>query len=378
MDIICEQSKCTGCGLCRNVCPTGAIEMIENQEGFLFPLIKKEKCINCSKCSKRCPVNAKIMRNTPLSVKAGYANDERIAMHSSSGGAFSCLANIIFRNNGVVAGVYYDSADGELKHGIAKNKEELNLMRLSKYYQSNTGEIYSIVSDYLKKHVLVLFTGTACQIAAIQSFVSDEEREYLITADILCHGVTNSKVVKSYLQSKEKKYKSTIKDFFFRIKSGKKGWYGGGGARMRLVFVGDRVVDTDNQTDTYFVGFNNSLFLRNCCDARITRERFYSGVSLILVNTIIAEKYINELNEEMTMMDADIELAVSSNRSLKMPYLRHKDRENFFTELSKEKDFDGIIRRIFWKYYIDIYVRRLLRMMVGNNGYEKLKKILKG
>ena len=52
---ICEKSNCTGCGSCFNICPTSAIEMVENEQGFIEPRIDEKKCINCGLCKNKCP-----------------------------------------------------------------------------------------------------------------------------------------------------------------------------------------------------------------------------------------------------------------------------------------------------------------------------------
>ena len=54
---ICHEEKCTGCALCRNVCPKKCIRMEYNDEGFLVPYIDKNMCINCNMCKKKCPMN---------------------------------------------------------------------------------------------------------------------------------------------------------------------------------------------------------------------------------------------------------------------------------------------------------------------------------
>lgn len=48
--------KCTGCGICIDVCPKGAIVM-ENDKAF----VRIENCRNCRVCIKACPVNAFIV-----------------------------------------------------------------------------------------------------------------------------------------------------------------------------------------------------------------------------------------------------------------------------------------------------------------------------
>ena len=35
------KAKCCGCTACANVCPRGAIKMIEDEEGFKYPYIDK-------------------------------------------------------------------------------------------------------------------------------------------------------------------------------------------------------------------------------------------------------------------------------------------------------------------------------------------------
>jgi len=45
--------KCTGCGLCVDVCPVEAISL-ENDKAK----IDAEKCVDCSQCVEECPNEA--------------------------------------------------------------------------------------------------------------------------------------------------------------------------------------------------------------------------------------------------------------------------------------------------------------------------------
>ena len=49
-----EKSVCCGCGACANACPTGAIKMTLDTEGFIYPSVDDSKCCSCGKCKKVC------------------------------------------------------------------------------------------------------------------------------------------------------------------------------------------------------------------------------------------------------------------------------------------------------------------------------------
>lgn len=47
---------CCGCGACNAICPRNAIKMIDDEEGFEYPMIDKDLCIGCDLCIKVCPL----------------------------------------------------------------------------------------------------------------------------------------------------------------------------------------------------------------------------------------------------------------------------------------------------------------------------------
>jgi coenzyme F420-reducing hydrogenase beta subunit len=55
-----DKYSCCGCGACANVCPTKAITMSMDSEGFCYPVVNKAKCCNCNKCIAVCHTSMKM------------------------------------------------------------------------------------------------------------------------------------------------------------------------------------------------------------------------------------------------------------------------------------------------------------------------------
>lgn len=53
-----RKEECCGCTACFSVCPKAAITMIDDEEGFSYPVIDDTKCIRCYQCNKVCPIKA--------------------------------------------------------------------------------------------------------------------------------------------------------------------------------------------------------------------------------------------------------------------------------------------------------------------------------
>ena len=55
-----EKSDCCGCSACFAICPNKAINMIADEEGFLYPCINLDKCCLCYLCLTVCPYKCNV------------------------------------------------------------------------------------------------------------------------------------------------------------------------------------------------------------------------------------------------------------------------------------------------------------------------------
>ena len=97
---------------------------------------------------------------------------------------------------------------------------ECNIFNGSKYVQSNIGGCFSCVEDDLKKGLQVIFSGTPCQINALNAFLVKNNclADNLLTIDILCHGTPCARLWTDYRSWLEEKYNSRLVEFSFRYK----------------------------------------------------------------------------------------------------------------------------------------------------------------
>lgn len=51
-----SKEECCGCSACYSVCSRKAITMVEDKEGFAYPVIEKRLCVGCQICIGVCPI----------------------------------------------------------------------------------------------------------------------------------------------------------------------------------------------------------------------------------------------------------------------------------------------------------------------------------
>ena len=71
------RERCTGCGACSNGCPKGAIRMVPDREGFLYPEVT-DGCVQCGHCAHVCPVMKQREHRTDPAVFAVWNQDAAV------------------------------------------------------------------------------------------------------------------------------------------------------------------------------------------------------------------------------------------------------------------------------------------------------------
>lgn len=213
-----EKVKCSGCMACISICPKMCIKAIKNTEGFEYPVVDGNKCIECGQCEKVCPnMMQESQGNLLQDTYAAYALNEEIREKSSSGGIFSVLAEEILKEKGVVFGAAMSQNCRTVEHIMIKEVAELSRLRGSKYVQSQIGDTYQSVKEYLETGTKVLFSGTPCQVNGLANYLQ-KKYENLILVDIICHGVPSPLIWEKYVVEWEKEHRTQITEVNFRYK----------------------------------------------------------------------------------------------------------------------------------------------------------------
>lgn len=340
---------CTGCGACKQVCPTKAISMKPvNEEGFLESVTDFDKCIDCNQCRMTCPQNIKAKLNVPqLNLAVRDKDDEELEV-SASGGAFAAAARVILSQGGVVVGAAYND-DLTVSHRIVDNLKDLPQLQSSKYVQSDTAGTFKEVKKLLREGKTVLYSGTPCQIAGLKGFLR-KDYDNLYTMDVICHGVASPKLFAKYLEWLGGKMGGKIIYYDFRDKS--TGW--------GLDYMTKTKTKTKTKPcslDPYYHHFLAGDTYRECCYHCLYSQKervsditigdywgiekehpsFNStkGVSCLLVNTDKGTRLWNMISTEFVSLESTFDKIANANHNLKHPTARPAVRDNIYKQIDE-------------------------------------------
>ena len=330
--------SCFGCNTCRDVCPTSAINMVEDKEGFSYPVIDEEKCIHCNLCRKVCPYGKYRLKEEkteafPKVYAAMHKNDE-VLEESTSGGMFTPMYKNMIARGGRVVGVRY-TEDMDVIYDIAQTEEECKKFRGSKYVAADVKDVKPRVKKLLDEGIPVLFTGNPCQIAGLKNYLR-KDYDNLYTVEIICHGTPSPKVFRLYIEYLEELYKSKVIDFEFRNKL--RGW---STPYICVKFEsGEVLLEQANRNNFNRAFLSNNIQRPVCYNCEFASlklgvgditigdywgiekehpEMFdQKGVSMIKINNDHGLKFFNEFESQFNLIPSTYEKAYGANHKKPM------------------------------------------------------------
>lgn len=352
---ITDRINCCGCNACGDICPKQAITFKTDIEGFWYPEVDMQKCIDCGLCEKTCPIiNVDSLKKNDLLESVCYAAENKnleVVFDSTSGGLFSAMADIIYRNNGYVGGAVFNDDFKSVRHFISNDKKDLPRLRSSKYLQSSLEGFYCQVRDLLKSGENVLVCGSPCQMAALRAFLR-KDYENLIIVDYVCRGINSPKVWGKYIDSFEERYGHKV--IYAKAKSKEYGWRN---LTQKVILDNGKAYYETRYQSNFTKGYlQTGVYCRpSCYDcqfkgypriADFTLADFWGiekvdqsmeknlGTSLVMVNSRKGEAFFEKVKQKINYIQVPFKSIEPSNPSLRYSLDKPKvGREEFFRDL---------------------------------------------
>ena len=350
-----EKAECCNCTACVNICPVNAISIKTDNCGFEFPCIDKEKCLNCGLCQTVCQYKNILKKNKTQVVYASATKNEDLLLSTASGGVFSTIAQNFLNNDGIVYGAsMYDNGEIDPKIIRVDKKENLVLLKGSKYVQCDLNDTFLKVKDDLESGKKVLYSGLPCQIAGLKQFLVKDYNN-LTTIDIICHGVPSKRMFLDFLKNLGKKRNGRVTEFVFRDKTKGQGQT----ARFSLECGSKKnTYITNGKLLSYFGLFLKQEIYRESCykclhtscerNSDITLGDYWGiyiehgtevnaseltntkGISCVLINTQNGVDIISSVKKDLILLESTFEKVSRHNNQLREPSKHSKLRDIIF------------------------------------------------
>ena len=345
-----DTSKCTGCKMCADVCPADAINFVEDRGGFWYPEVDEEKCIKCGLCEKKCPsLNAYQSKNREPEVYAAWLKDTKQRLNCTSGGVCFALSNYIIERGGYVAGVEYTEDFKSARYVLVNDQEGLQRITQTKYFQADTNGVFKKVKALLEKNKVVLFVGTPCYNAALDSFLG-KEYENLIQCDFVCRGNPSPLVHRKHIEYQEEQNGSKV--VVAHSKNKKKGWSCFG---TYFKFANGKEFYKDryhNPMTIMFIGKNmNSRDACFSCNYRkiprvsditvgdfwgiegVAKEDMFNGISLLMINSDKGRAIFENVKDSLCVCEKSLEDVERGNPVLYRNPIKSELTDTFLEDL---------------------------------------------
>lgn len=390
---ITDKKQCCGCTACASICPKSCIEMKRDIEGFEYPDVDKTKCVDCHLCEKVCPIiNEREDNPIPQRAFIVQHKDDNIRLDSSSGGAFTAIAEYVLDNDGVVFGVQYDE-DMNVVHTYIENKNDIYKYRNSKYVQSKLGNSFVLVKNFLESGRLVCFSGTPCQVEGLRHYLM-KDYENLILVDLICHAVPSPLVWEKYRDNMKQRY-GDISNIRFRDK------YYGYRYSTLSIFTKDRQkavyhegIDTDFMLRAFFSNICNRPSCYNCRFKKRYRSSDFTiwdcfnirhlcknmddnmGTTRVLIHSSKGRDIFKEVSARLNCHELDPDILVKDVKEMKHSVDENPKRNEFMREVASHDV--GYMSQKYFTNSAKAKIEKYIRITLCKMGiYDLLKDIAK-
>ena len=298
-------------------------------------------------------------KNQPIKIYGVKRKSLTLRRESQSGGAFSVIAEYVLKIGGIVYGCGFDT-NLDVIYLRIDNMNDLKKIKGSKYVQAFLKDTFSNILDDLRQEKMVLFIGTACNVAGLKKLVMNvlgiDALDNLIIIDFICHGTPSQEIYREYRNFIEKKQHKKIVMFDFR-----KRYEGGWGVHIENIkFDDDTELDSRVYTDLFYSNFVLRSTCTNCQYTSFERcsdftvgdfwgveknhPNFYDreGISLLFCNTDKSLEIFQNLYNEIEYVESTTEECFQTN--MKRPSIIPKSRKKFWICL-KKKGFEIALKK---------------------------------
>jgi coenzyme F420-reducing hydrogenase beta subunit len=348
--------------------------MQPDDEGFLYPEVTLDLCNHCGLCEQRCPFNDNYIHVNNWKSPEIYAvkhQDNATRLTSTSGGMFTAISDYVLSIGGVVYGACFDK-DLNVVHVKAETHQQRDMMKGSKYVQSDLGEVFKDIKNELSLSRTVLFTGTPCQTAGLSSFLIGCKNDNLILCDLICHGVPSPRIWREYLSLMSKAFKRKILHVVFRSKE--RGW----NSSIFKIIAEDKTYLMKYGVNDFISLYNNNYISRPSCHmckftnfhrpSDITIADYWGiekskpffwdeyGISLVLVNSDKGKWLFENSKRDLICESSDLMSCVQSNLQRPTPV--------------------SLVRDVFWSDFNRFGMSYTLKKYANYRWYKRFKNQL--
>ena len=294
-----------------------------------------------------------------ISCFAVWNNSRDVLRESTSGGAFTALAEPVLKRGGIVVGAAYDKRLN-VKHEIVDNVQGLSRLRGVKYVCGEIGkDVYEGMRKAINSGRQVMFTGLPCQAAAVRKMFGNDAN--LFVCDLVCFGAPPHSLWRKYVDWMETKHDNRLVCINPRDKA--HGW--SRKTYYRYEWDDGSVNCRASLYDPYSYAFYSALSFRRCCFScrfkgfervaditlgdfwgaerlGLSKEVLANGVSGVMVHTGIGMSALE--TADVRRMEVGKESLLAENhmieRSAAMP-----ERWTEFNEDVKAMDFGELVHK---------------------------------